>query len=63
MRTIYRLGLCFLLALGSFAGAGWCQAAGQRLILKDGSYQIGTRYAVPGARGRYQRAERGNEWE
>ncbi len=63
MGTVYRLAIFFVMALGCLADAGWAQAAGQRLILKDGSYQIVTRYEVKGDRVRYQSAERGNEWE
>jgi hypothetical protein len=46
-----------VLALGSPA-----QDLAKRLILKDGSYQLVTRYEVKGDRVRYQSAER-NEWE
>lgn len=53
------LGLLLLLP-----GAGArAQPATQRIILKDGSYQIVTRYVVKGDRVRYISAERGGEWE
>ena len=54
------VGLIWVLVVGCLV---WAQAAGQRLILKDGTFQIVTRYEVKGDRVRYQSAERGNEWE
>ena len=48
-----------LLALPTFASA---QELARRLYLKDGSYQLVTKYEVKGERVRYMSAERG-EWE
>ena len=41
----------------------WAQTANRRLILKDGSYQVVTKYQVVKDRVRYISAERGGEWE
>lgn len=51
--------LSVVLTLGAFCAA---QDAAHRLILKDGSYQIVTKYEVKGDRVRYYSAER-EEWE
>jgi hypothetical protein len=41
---------------------GWAQAPNQRLVLKDGTYQVVTKYQKVGDRVRYFSAERG-QWE
>jgi hypothetical protein len=58
------LGLCGPLLLS----LAWAQSSGpnggrQRLILKDGSYQVVSRFQVEGDRVRYLSSERGDVWE
>jgi hypothetical protein len=59
-----RILLLLVLLLSSMAASlpGLAQAANQRLILKDGSYQVITKYQKVGDRVRYFSAERG-QWE
>ena len=59
-----RILLLLVLLLSSVAASlpGLAQVANQRLILKDGSYQVVTKYQKVGDRVRYFSAERG-QWE
>src|SRR5580693_7024773 len=59
-----RILLFLVLLLSSVAACfpGMAQAPNQRLILKDGSYQVVTKYQKVGDRVRYFSAERG-QWE
>jgi hypothetical protein len=59
-----RLLLALVLLLSSLAvcPGGWAQAPNQRLVLKDGTYQVVTKYQRVGDRVRYYSAERG-QWE
>ena len=59
----FRHAVVLILFLIACAGATSAQTPNKRLILKDGSYQIVTKYEVKGDRVRYISAERGGEWE
>src|ERR1700735_3361219 len=63
-RSPTRIVLLLVLLLSSLAASLPClaQAPNQRLILKDGSYQVITKYQKVGDRVRYFSAERG-QWE
>jgi hypothetical protein len=57
-----RILLLLVLLLSSVAASLLAQAPNQRLVLKDGSYQVVTKYQRVGDRVRYFSAERG-QWE
>lgn len=61
-RRIQRCALIFLAAVCCVAPHARGQELAQRLVLKDGSYQLVTKYEVHGDRVRYMSAER-NDWE
>jgi hypothetical protein len=60
----FRILLVIVLLFSSVAACplGWAQTPNQRLVLKDGTYQVVTSYQKVGDRVRYFSAERG-QWE
>ncbi|AXC13462.1 hypothetical protein ACPOL_4185 [Acidisarcina polymorpha] len=61
MKNLRLVSMSLLLVCCSWMASA--QASNQRLILKDGSYQIVHKYEVVGDRVRYISAERGGDWE
>src|ERR1700688_3576580 len=65
MRQLHRILIALLAGTTLFllmATPAFAQDLAKRLILKDGSYQLATKWEVKGERVRYLSAER-NEWE
>ena len=65
MRRVHHILIALLAGIAFFpliAAPASAQQLAKRLILKDGTYQLATKYEVKGDRVRYLSAER-NEWE